>query len=102
MMDLISDMAGLQELTNFYGKMKDDHRIGPVHTSLYMAIFHLYQLNGFVSPVPVNRALLMELSKIRGLATYHKCIKELSEARYIQYMPSFNCKVCSLVVLLNI
>ena len=88
-------MERLQGLKNFYEKMKDDHRIGPVHISLYMAIFHLYHLNHFISPVPVNRALLMELSKIRGLATYHKCIKELEEGGYIQYLPSHDSRVMS-------
>lgn len=95
-----SDMEGFKELTDFYFKMKDDHRIGPVHISLYMAIFHLYQLNGFVNPVPVNRALLMELSKIRGLATYHKCVKELVEGRYIHYSPSHDSTIKSTARLL--
>lgn len=95
-------MEGLRELSDFYTKMKDDHRIGPVHISLYMAIFHLYQLHGFVNPVPVNRALLMEMSKIRGLATYHKCIKELAEGRYIHYLPSHDSRVMSKIFILEL
>lgn len=94
-------MEGLQELTSFYDRIKDDHRIGPVHISLYMAILHLYQLNGFANPVPVSRALLMELAKIRGLATYHKCIKELHEAGFIQYLPSHHARKPSLIFLLG-
>lgn len=97
-MDLTNDMEGVQKLSGFYHRMKDDHRIGPVHISLYMAIFHLYQLNGFVSPVPVNRALLMELSKIRGLATFHKCIKELVKGGYIHYLPSHDSRVSSRIL----
>ncbi len=94
-------MEGLQVLSSFYEKMKDDHRIGPVHISLYMAIFHLFQLNGFVNPVPVNRALLMELSKIRGLATFHKCIKELVQSGYVQYEPSHDGRVMSKIFIIG-
>lgn len=91
----------MELLTAFYNKMQDDHRIGPTHISLYIAIFHLYQTNGFVNPVPVNRALLMELSKIKGLATYHKCIKELQEGRCMQYQSSHDSRLSSKIILLK-
>ena len=94
-------MEGFKELTDFYFKMKDDHRIGPVHISLYMAIFHLYQLNGFANPVPVNRALLMWIAKISGLATYHKYMRELAEFGYVKYEASYNPKVMSKIYLLG-
>lgn len=91
----------MEVLTTFYNRILDDHRIGPVHISLYMAIFHLYHSGAFVNPVPVNRALLMDLSKIRGLATYHKCIKELQSQGYIQYMPSHHSRKPSYIFLLS-
>lgn len=86
-------MASIPELSLFYDRIREDHRIGPTHISLYMAIFQLYNMNGFINPVRINRASLMKLSKISGLATYHKCIKELVEFRYIDYQPSYKSKV---------
>ncbi len=41
----------------------------------------------------------MEVAKISGLATYHKCIKDLHDYGYIQYEPSYNPAVSSQVYL---
>ena len=42
----------------------------------------------------------MEAAKINGLATYHKCIRELHEYGYIDYHPSYNAAICSQVTML--
>ena len=89
------------ELDAFYAAIREDHRIGPTHISLYMAIFYLYSCNNFVNPVPVRRVLLMELTKISGLATYHKCLKELVEGGYVKYEPSHTARVKSKIYLLT-
>ena len=44
----------------------------------------------------------MEVAKISGLATHHKCIKDLGEFVYIQYAPSYNPAISSQVVLLKV
>jgi len=44
---------------------------------------------------------MMRLSKISALGTYHKCIKELQNFGYIEYIPSFNPYKGSLVNLYN-
>jgi hypothetical protein len=31
----------------------------------------------------------MKTAKISGIATYHKCIKELNDYGYIRYLPSY-------------
>ena len=89
-------MEQVRELTEFYKAIKDDSRIGPTHISLYMALFQLFNLNRFCNPINITRASVMDTAKISGLATYHKCIKDLHEFGYIQYIPSFNPAVCSL------
>lgn len=43
----------------------------------------------------------MHISKICSKATYHKCMRELNEKKYIKYMPSFNPFKGSMVVLYN-
>ena len=44
---------------------------------------------------------MMRLSKISALGTYHKCIKQLQDFGYIEYLPSFNPYKGSLVNLHN-
>ena len=88
-------MEQVKELTQFYSAIREDSRIGTTHISLYMAIFQLYNISGFVNPVRANRALLMEMAKISGLATFHKCIKDLHEFGYVQYVASHYHKVTS-------
>ena len=92
-------MGELKHLTSFFTAVREDHRIGTSHVSLYMALFQFYNLNDFKNPVCITRSKVMEVAKISGLATYHKCIKELAEFGYIDYIPSFNPSIASLVYL---
>lgn len=83
-------MREIKELTSFYEAIPDDPRIGPTHISLYMALFQLYNLNGFKNPINICRKRVMKVAKIKGLATFHKCIKNLEQFGYIWYQPSFD------------
>ena len=95
-------MDEIKELTGFYSAIRDDNRISTTHISLYMALFQFYNLNQFRNPVEITRASVMDIAKISGFATYHKCIKDLVEFGYIQYLPSFNPAVGSQVKLLKV
>ena len=95
-------MEQVKELANFYAAIRDDHRIGTTHISLYMALFHFYNLNGFQNPVCITRAAVMESAKISGLATYHKCLKDLVQYGYIEYNPSYNPAINSKIRLLKV
>lgn len=95
-------MERLKELTEFYAAIKDDHRIGTTHISLYMALFQFYNLNGFMNPVEITRAAVMKVSKIQGIATFHSCIKDLNDFGYIEYKPSYNPAINSKVFLLRV
>lgn len=92
-------MSEVKELTSFFSAIRDDHRIGTSHISLYMALFQFYNLNHFCNPIHINRAEVMEVAKISGIATYHKCIKDLAEYGYIDYKPSFHPGVRSMVMI---
>jgi len=83
-------MNEVKELTSFYSAIREDNRIGATHISVYMALFQFYNENSFQNPIQITRIRVMEMAKINGLATYHKCIKELVEYGYIEYLPSFN------------
>ena len=94
-------MSEVKELTCFFSAIKEDPRIGATHISLYMALFQFYNLNRLTNPIAITRTSVMEVAKIRGLATYHKCMKDLVECGYIQYKPSFNPAISSQVYLLK-
>jgi len=55
-----------------------------------MAIFQLWNQNRFQNPISISRDELMRISKIASTATYHKCMKDLTEREYVIYKPSFN------------
>ena len=95
-------MEQVKELTNFYSAVKNDNRIGTTHISLYMALFQFYNLNRLENPIQITRTAVMEVAKISGLATYHKCMKDLVEFGYIQYEPSYNPAISSQVYLLMV
>ena len=95
-------MSEVKEITKFFSAIKEDPCIGATHISLYMALFQFYNLNSLTNPIAITRTSVMEVAKIRGLATYHKCMKDLVECGYIEYQPSFNPANSSLVFILKV
>jgi hypothetical protein len=83
-------MNAIPQLSSFYTKALDDDRLSARHISLYMAMFHLWNLNSFMNPVVVTRTKLMRISKISSFTTFHKCVRDLETFGYIRYEPSFN------------
>ena len=92
-------MEQILELTWFYKVIMNDARIGTSHISLYMALFQSWNLNAFCSPVSINRQEVMKLAKVSSSATYHKCMRDLVAYGYINYIPSHNPSIRSLVFL---
>ena len=88
----------VKELSRFYEAIKDDNRIAPSHIALFMALFECWNQNDFQNPVCIRRRQIMEVAKISGLATYHRCLRELHLYGYIEYQPSYNSSVCSKVI----
>ena len=83
-------MNYIKHLNTFFQKSTDDARLRPAHISLYMALFQIWNLNRFEESMTIFRNELMKISKISSNATYHKCITELCEFGYIDYLPSYN------------
>lgn len=67
-----------------------DGRLNASHISLYMALFHLWNLYYFQESFSINRHELMQLSKIGSKSTYHRVLKQLHSWGYILYFPSHN------------
>lgn len=87
-------------LYRFMDKVGDDHRIGPAHISLFLAILYFYRKQDCRLPIYIYRKALMKQAKISAIATYHKGMRELTVYGYIGYIPSFNPALGSLVYLI--
>ena len=95
-------MNYIKLLNGFFEKVDTDDRLNPTHVSMYMAIFQFWNVNHFQNPISICRSQVMRVSKICSNATYHKCIKELNDYGYLEYIPSFNPYKGSLVNLFNL
>jgi hypothetical protein len=83
-------MDSLEHLKSFLNAVSKDPRIGATHVSIYMSLFHCWLENDCQDPILVNRRGIMANAKISGVATYHKCIRDLHEYGYIRYESSFH------------
>ncbi len=83
-------------LVDFLTVAAEDPRISPIHISLYAAILYQYKLQEYKLPVSVYSRDLMRFAKISG-KTYHKSMQELDRYGFIQYLPSYNPMLGSLV-----
>jgi len=80
----------IKQLTSVLEIIRDDNRLNPTHVSMYLALFHYWNYSRFSSPLSINRNEIMKLSKIGSYTTYHKCINNLHNWKYIIYHPSHN------------
>lgn len=82
-------------------KITEDNRLHATHVSLYISLFTLWNLNRFENPISINREEVMKISKIGSRNTYHKCLKELDQFGYLEYLPSHNPLKGSLINMYN-
>lgn len=82
-------MEQLNPLSDFFSAIQRDGRISITHIGIYAALLQYRIDNGFINPIQVFSHEIMQLAKISAPITYHKCVRELSEYGYINYMPSF-------------
>lgn len=75
---------------NFLKRAACDSRLLPSHISLFMAIFYSSHEHKPESSFQITRKKLMRFSRIRSIATYHKCIRDLVNYGYIIYQPSYD------------
>ncbi|OJW81834.1 MAG: hypothetical protein BGO69_15150 [Bacteroidetes bacterium 46-16] len=82
-------MEQLNPLSDFFSAIQKDGRISITHIGIYAALLQYRIDSGFINPIQVFSHEIMQLAKISAPITYHKCVRELSEYGYINYMPSF-------------
>ena len=80
----------IRHLNAVLSQFEKDHRLNPAHISLYLALFQLWNYNYFKKEFFVSREEVMSLAKIGSKSTYHRSIKDLSNWKYIRYLPSHN------------
>ena len=95
-------MNYIKHLASFFDRVSADERLNPTHISMYVSLFQFWNANRFQNPISISRSELMKVSKISSKATYHKCMKELNEWKYLQYKPSYNPFKGSMVYLFNL
>ncbi|WP_282055714.1 hypothetical protein [Maribacter luteus] len=83
-------MNYIKQLNTAFQLIMMDSRLNPTHVSLYMALFQLWNITRFAEVFYVNRQEVMQLSKIGSKSTYHRCLKDLDNWNYIEYLPSHN------------
>ena len=84
---------------NLVESILQDERLRSSHISLFFTLFFLWQQNLYKNPFNVTRERLMAISKIGSKATYHKCIRQLSDFGYIKYSPTYNSFIGTTVVI---
>ncbi|MBN8880527.1 MAG: hypothetical protein J0I32_23490 [Sphingobacteriales bacterium] len=82
----------------FMQQTADDPLLGPAHISLYAAILLQFRQQGEQNPISAYRRELVRISKISN-RSYHKCMNDLVAGGYIDYLPSFNPFLGSLITL---
>ena len=78
-------MEAFRPFAVFFSGVGENPSLGATHIGLYAALYYLYLLNACQDPVMIRRRQVMELAKIRGIATFHKCMNDLCEAGHIRY-----------------
>ena len=84
-------------IIKFYAAILNDKRISFRHIAVYLALVQHINDLGFANEVQITRKKIMQYSKVKSLATYHRCISELQQFGYISYQPSYHPFMGSLV-----
>lgn len=77
-------------VNRFLVRAANDDRLLPSHISLFMAIFFYSNMEDPKAFFRVSRRKLMRFARIKSIATYHKCLRELVSFGYIIYQPSYD------------
>lgn len=80
-------MEVIDQLRKFHEVIVSDPRMGLSHVSIYLTL--ILKWNGDArTPFEIRRVDVMEDSKILSRETYNRCMKDLRQFGYIQYIPS--------------
>lgn len=83
-------MTFLQHQAAFFKAITSIKSIKTTHVSLYVTLLQHWLRNRCKNPIGISRSDIMADSKIASIATYHKCIVDLTKLGFITYQPSYN------------
>lgn len=70
--------------------LSTDSRITVWHMAVVFGIIQMVKSDDPSKPIFISRKQIMHYAHIGSFVTYHKCIKELQEFGYINYLPSYH------------
>lgn len=79
-----------EQITHLLAVIEADKRLNAWHIALLAALVLLAIRQGRTIRIMVSRSILMRLSHIRTLPTYHKYFRELQSFGYFIYRPSYH------------
>lgn len=74
----------------YFEHITQDDRLLPSRIGLVMALCYFQRQDNFNDFFHSSRRKLMLFSRIRSIATYHKCLSELVRYGYLEYIPSWH------------
>lgn len=90
-----------RSIGKFVNRILIDQRVRIWHVGTYLALVLLWEKNRQSSPFQVTRRMIMQMSRTKSNATYHKYLKELEMLGYIRYLPSYHPKEGSKIWLIE-
>ena len=64
---------------------KQQEEARPVHASLYLALFQMWNINRFTASFVLSRSNLMQVAKIRSNKTYSDALKDMKRWGWLDY-----------------
>jgi len=83
-------MDHLNPLTQFFKAIEKDQRIRITPIGIFAAFLRFRTAAGYINPVKAYRHEIMKIAKISGPVTYRRCIRDLNDYGYINYLPKRN------------
>ena len=90
----------MEYISRFFSQAQKDPRISVTHIGLFAALIRVFITGGMQNPFRAFSYQVMPIAKISSTATYHKCIRDLSDFGYINYLPSYKSKIGSSIGLI--
>ena len=85
--EIIKQEKKLMKFVDLYLK---DKNLNVWHLAILNAVVNLGFQQGQRKRIKVSRSLIMKLSHINTIPTYHKYFKQLQDFGYIRYKPSYH------------
>lgn len=78
------------KLAGYITRITADARLNTSHLSIYMALLTCWQNQDFNDEFKISRKEIMRLSKVAGISTYHRCMKQMIKFGYFKYQPEYD------------